>query len=126
MRSRRVPTVPPLAITDEERAELQRRVRAHTTPQRAAKRARIVLLAADGVPNRPIPPSVGMNEPTGAQWPRRFESERLAGLQDRQRPGRPLVYDHDQRLRLVATGAQEPPDPASPRLARHAPRALSH
>ena len=43
-----MPTVPPLAITDEERAELQRRVRAHTTPQRAAKRARIVLLAADG------------------------------------------------------------------------------
>jgi hypothetical protein len=45
-----VPNVPPLAITDEERVELQRRVRAHTTPQRAAKRARIVLLAAEGVP----------------------------------------------------------------------------
>jgi hypothetical protein len=51
-----VPTVPPLTITDEERAELERRVRAHTTPQRAAKRARIVLLAADGVPNRQISP----------------------------------------------------------------------
>jgi hypothetical protein len=38
--------VPPLSITDGERAELQRRVRAHTTPQRAAKRARVVLLAA--------------------------------------------------------------------------------
>jgi hypothetical protein len=35
-----VPTLPPLSITEEERAELQRRVRAHTTPQRAAKRAR--------------------------------------------------------------------------------------
>jgi hypothetical protein len=56
MRSRRVPTVPPLAITDTERAELQRRVRAHTTPQRAAKRARVVLLAAEGVPNRHIAP----------------------------------------------------------------------
>src|SRR5215216_2140895 len=113
MRSRRVPTVPPLAITDEERAELQRRVRAHTTPQRAAKRARIVLLAADGVTNRQIAPIVGMNEHTVAQWRRRFKSERLAGLTDRQRPGRPLVYDHDQRLRLVATVTQEPPDPAS-------------
>jgi hypothetical protein len=56
MRSRRVPTVPPLTITDAERAELQRRVRAHTTPQRAAKRARVVLLAADGLPNRQIAP----------------------------------------------------------------------
>src|SRR6187402_2156632 len=92
-----VPPVPPLTITDAERAELQRRVRAHTTPQRAAKRARIVLLAADGVPNRQIAPMVGMNEHTVAQWRRRFETERLAGLQDRQRPGRPLVYDHDQR-----------------------------
>jgi transposase len=108
-----VPTVPPLAITDAERVELQRRVRAHTTPQRAAKRARIVLLAADGVPNRQIGPIVGMNEHTVAQWRRRFETERLAGLQDRKRSGRPLVYDHDQRLRIVATVTQEPPDPAS-------------
>src|SRR5919198_2309417 len=103
MRSRRVPTVPPLTITDEERVKLQRRVRAHPTPQRAAKRARIVLLAADGLPNRQIAPIVGVNEHTVEQWRRRFETERLAGLQDRQRPGRPLVYDHDQRLRIVAT-----------------------
>jgi transposase-like protein len=74
-----MPTVPPLAITDEERAELQRRVRAHTTPQRAAKRARIMLLAAEGIPNRQIAPIVGMNEHTVAQWRRRFETERLAG-----------------------------------------------
>jgi transposase len=108
-----MPTIPPLAITDEERVELQRRVRAHTTPQRAAKRARIVLLAADGVPNRQIAPIVGMNEHTVAHWRHRFQAERLAGLTDRKRPGRPLVYDHDQRLRIVATVTQQPPDPAS-------------
>jgi transposase len=106
-------TIPPLSITDAERVELQRRVRAHTTPQRAAKRARIVLLAADGLPNRQIAPLVGMNQHTVAQWRRRFETERLAGLTDRKRPGRPLVYDHDQRLRIVATVTQQPPDPAS-------------
>jgi transposase len=108
-----MPTVPPLVITDEERAELQRRVRAHTTPQRAVKRARIVLLAAEGVPNRQIAPIVGVNQHTVSHWRRRFEAERLAGLEDRKRPGRPLVYDHDQRLRIVATVTQEPPDPAS-------------
>jgi len=106
-------TVPSLVITDEERAELQRRVRAHTTPQRAAKPARVVLLAADGVPNRQIAPIVGMNQHTVAHWRRRFECERLAGLEDRQRPGRPPVYGHDQRLRIVATVTEEPPDPAS-------------
>ena len=108
-----MPTIPPLVITEEERAELQRRVRAHTMPQRAAKRARVVLLAADGVPNRQIAPLVGMNQHTVAHWRRRFESERLAGLEDRQRPGRPPVYGHDERLRIVATVTEEPPDPAS-------------
>jgi transposase len=125
MRSRRVPTVPPLTITDEERAELERRVRAHTTPQRTAKRARVVLLAADGIPNRQVAPMVGMNEHTVAQWRRRFETERLAGLEDRKRPGRPLVYDHDQRLRLVATVTQQPPDPASHWSHSQLARALS-
>jgi transposase len=86
-----MPTVPPLGISDSERAELQRRVRAHTTPQRAAKRARIVLLAGDGVPNRQIALVLGMHEHTVAQWRRRFQTERLAGLTDRKRPGRPLV-----------------------------------
>jgi transposase len=108
-----MPTIPPLAITNAERAELQRRVRAHTTPQRAAQRARIVLLAADGLPNRQIAPIVGLNEHTVAHWRHRFEAERLAGLEDRPRPGRPLVYDHDQRLRILATVTQRPPDPAS-------------
>jgi transposase len=108
-----MPTVPPLSITEEERAELQRRVRAHTTPQRAAKRARVVLLAAEGVPNRQIATLVGMNQYTVSHWRHRFEAERLAGLEDRPRPGRPLVYGHDQRLRIVATVTQQSPDPAS-------------
>jgi transposase len=108
-----MPTIPPLVITEQERAELQRRVRAHTTPQRAAKRARVVLLAADGVPNRQIAAQMGMNQHTISHWRHRFEAERLAGLEDRPRPGRPLVYGHDQRLRIVATVTQEPPDPAS-------------
>src|SRR4029450_4402346 len=89
-----------------------RRVRAHTTPQRAAKRARIALLAADGTPPRQIAALGGMTQHTVAHWRRRFEAERLAGLEDRKRPGRPLVYDHDQRLRIVATGTHQPPDPA--------------
>jgi transposase-like protein len=92
-----MPTIPPLVITDEERAELQRRVRAHTTPQRAAKRARVVLLAADGVANRQIAPLIGMHQHTVSQWRHRFEAERLAGLEDRPRPGRPLIYGHDTR-----------------------------
>lgn len=106
-------TLPPLEITDEERAELERRVRAHTTPQRMAKRCPIVLLAADGVPNRQIAPEVGMSENQVGLWRRRFEEQRLKGLEDAPRPGRPRKYGHDERLRIVATATSTKPENAS-------------
>ena len=55
-------SVPVLEISVEERLELERRVRAHTTPQRMVKRCRLVLVAAEGVPLRQIAPEVGMIE----------------------------------------------------------------
>jgi transposase len=103
-------SVPPLEISDEERTELQRRVRAHTTTQRAAKRARLVLLAADGWPNRQIATTVGLSEEYVGVWRRRFVAERLAGLEDRPRSGRPRVYGHDDRLRIVATVTGQRPE----------------
>jgi transposase len=98
-----------LVITGEERAELERRVRAHTTPQRMVRRCRAVLLAAEGVPNRQIAPSVGLNENQVGLWRRRFEADRLAGLGDRPRSGRPRVYGHDERLKVVAKATSERP-----------------
>ena len=44
-------------ISAEERLELERRVRAHTTPQRMVRRCRVVLMAAEGVPSRRIAPT---------------------------------------------------------------------
>ncbi|MGQ0826654.1 MAG: IS630 family transposase [Actinomycetota bacterium] len=102
-----------MKITRAERAELNRRVRAHTTPQRMARRCRIVLLAADGVANRRIAPAVGMNENQVGVWRKQFEAERLAGLEDRPRSGRPRVYGHDERLKIVATATATKPEWAS-------------
>ncbi|HLG92687.1 MAG TPA: helix-turn-helix domain-containing protein [Acidimicrobiales bacterium] len=82
-------TVPPLQITDEEREELERRARAHTSPVRVARRARIILLAAEGLPNRQVARRVGIKESYVSLWRRRFAAEGLAGLEDRPRPGRP-------------------------------------
>jgi transposase len=103
-------TVPLLEITAEERLELERRVRAHTSTQRAAKRARLVLAAADGLPNRQIAALVGISEEYVGVWRRRFTGERLAGLEDRPRSGRPRTYGHDDRLRIVATVTGQRPD----------------
>lgn len=103
-------SVPVLEISDEERLELERRVRAHTTPQRMLKRARIVLLAAEGVSIRRIAGVVGMDQHYVGVWRRRFEAERLAGLEDRPRSGRPRVYGHDDRVKIVAKATSERPE----------------
>ena len=102
--------LPALEITTEQRVELERRMRAHTTTQRALRRARIVLLATDGMPSRQIARWVGIDEKAVAVWRRRFAAEGLKGLQDRRRPGRPRVYDHDARLAVVATVTTQQPE----------------
>src|SRR6266550_4082034 len=62
MRRCHMSRVPPLPVNALEREELERLVRAHTTPQRLVRRARAILLAADGVPNRRIAKEVGMSQ----------------------------------------------------------------
>lgn len=102
--------LPPVQIDDEDRAELERRVRSRTVQARDAQRARLVLLAADGESNRAIGSTIGLHYNQVAVWRRRFEQFGLVGLDDGQRPGRPPVYDHDQVLTMVHLVTTEPPD----------------
>lgn len=99
-----------LRISAGERAELERRVRARTTPKRVLQRAQVILLAADGVANRQIAKRVGMHENYVGEWRRRFDVERLDGLGDRCRSGRPRVYSHDDRVAIVAKATSERPE----------------
>jgi transposase len=63
-------------------------VRARTTEQRLVQRARIVLRAAAGVPNRAIAAEVGVAPMTVLLWRDRYSRAGLAGLGDEPRPGR--------------------------------------
>jgi transposase len=87
--------------------------RAGTVEARFAKRARIVLLAADGVSNREIGEVVDLHYNQVAVWRRRYGEFGVAGLGDEERPGRPCVYDHDDVLLLVKTVTEPPPDGAT-------------
>jgi transposase len=78
-----------------------------------AKRARIVLLAADGCSNRDIGVLVDLHYNQVAVWRRRYAEYGLGGLDDMERCGRPCVYDHDDVLLLVKTVTEEPPEGAS-------------
>src|SRR5512132_2326120 len=75
-------TVEPIALTEDERTELERRAGAHTSTVRAARRAKVILLCADGVPLRRIATTVGMDQHQVGQWRRRFLAARLGGLAD--------------------------------------------
>ena len=78
-----------------------------------AKRARIVLLAADGMSNRDIAAVVDLHYNQVGLWRSRYGEFGLAGLEDEERPGRPCVYDHDDVLLLVKTVTEPPPDGAT-------------
>jgi transposase len=92
---------PALVLRDGDREELERWARASTVTAAAAKRARIVLLAADGVANTRIAELVDATVTTVLSWRERYQSKGLVGLADRPRSGRPRTLDH--RAIVVAT-----------------------
>jgi transposase len=105
--------LPPLKLRPGDRAVLESWVRAGTVQARVAKRARIVLLAADGVSNRAIGETVDLHYNQVAVWRSRYGEFGLAGLADEERPGRPCIYGHDDVLLLVKTVTEPPPDGAT-------------
>jgi transposase len=87
--------LPPLELRDGDREVLEGWCRAGTVESRVAKRARIVLLAADGRSNRDIGELVDLHYNQVGVWRQRYREFGLAGLDDLERSGRPCVYDHD-------------------------------
>lgn len=71
-----------------------------------AQRARIVLLAADGVANTAIAERVGVSRPTVVSWRERYERNGIDGLHDEPRSGRPRLVDHRE---IVAATLKPPP-----------------
>jgi transposase len=71
-----------------------------------AQRARIVLLAGDGVSNTEIAARVGVSRQTVVSWRARYSRSGIAGLSDEPRPGRPRSIDHD---RIITETLKPPP-----------------
>lgn len=97
-----------IMLTAEERTELERRVRARTSSQQAALRARIVLRAAAGARNIDIAAELGVARHTVQQWRDRFAAARLAGLVDRPHRPPPRQYGPDRQARIVVLACQSP------------------
>jgi transposase len=73
----------------------------------------MILLMADGESNRTIGELVDLHYNQVGIWRKRYEEFGLAGLEDEERPGRPVVYDHDDVLLLVKLVTEEPPEGAT-------------
>src|SRR3954465_3516306 len=98
-----------LDVSEADRQELQRRPRGRGAPARVGERARIVLLAADGVPGKEIAAIVGCAEGTVVTWRGRYAESGLAGLADLPRPGKPSPLPEALRDRVLGVPLPEPP-----------------
>jgi transposase len=99
----------PIVVAAEERTALEAWARAPTTEQRLVERARIVLLAADGWASRAIAREVGCARGVVSRWRVRFARDRLAGLADAPRSGKPRTYGEDAGRRILALLDRSPP-----------------
>ena len=96
----------PVGLRDGDREQLERWIRSSTIPAGLAQRARIVLLAADGVSNVEISERLGVSKPTVTSWRDRYRDGGIAALDDRPRSGRPRTLDHRE---IVAATLKSPP-----------------
>jgi transposase len=99
----------PIVLTVEDRETLERWSRRPKTPHSIAQRARIVLLAADGLTNVVIGERVGVNHTTVTKWRTRFLYGGLDALADEQRPGAPRKFGDDAIEAIVVKTLSEKP-----------------
>jgi transposase len=95
-------------LTPDERAALERRVRARTSPQQAVLRAQIILRAAAGARNEDIAAALGIARHTVQRWRDRFAATRLPGLADRPHQPPPRRYGPERQAQIVLLACQSP------------------
>ncbi len=98
-----------LAVSDADRARLERMARDRSAPARVAERARIVLLAAEGLTGPQIAERVGCTEPTVVKWRGQYAEAGLAGLADAPRPGGPKTVLTEAVITEILSATLTPP-----------------
>jgi transposase len=104
------PKLVPVELTDEERVALGAWSRRRKTAQALALRSRIVLRCAAGGTIGEVAAELGVSRDMVSKWRSRFLRDRLEGLTDEPRPGRPrTVSDEQVEAVITATLEQAPP-----------------
>src|SRR3990170_3839833 len=98
-----------IVLTETDRKELERLQRSAAAPAGLARRARAVLLIADGMGGVQVAERTGYTAVQVSRIRHRFAREGLRGLRDRPRSGRPRVYGDRTRAKVVALTLKPPP-----------------
>lgn len=81
-----------ILLSENEREELEGMARKYTAPYFEVVRAKLILLAADGLENQVIAERLGLQRQVVSKWRKRFYTHRLEGLSDQPRSGRPAGF----------------------------------
>ncbi|MCO1661191.1 IS630 family transposase [Pseudonocardia humida] len=100
----------PLVLREGDRARLEALTRASSVRAGLALRARIVLLAADGLPNAEIARRTGTSRPTVVDWRARYDAGGITFLHDQKRSGRPPEIDDVAVVVATLTEDGRPPE----------------
>ena len=103
-----------LTVSESDRQELEAVSRSLSLPSGLVRRARIVLLSADGLTNKEIAARLQVSQPTVGKWRDRFMKCGIQGLHDELRPGRPRSIADERVAELVNTTLHtQPPQEAT-------------
>src|SRR3546814_7615211 len=102
-----------LVLSPEERSYLERQVRRHRVARSLSERSRVILRCADGLSNKAVAADLGLHEHTVGKWRRRFLTERLDGLVDEPRAGRPRTIEDAQVAAVIERTLRATPDDAT-------------
>lgn len=95
-------------LTVDEHKVLRDIVKKSTSEQRMVLRAQIILLAAEGHRNKEIMEIMDVSKPVVVKWRKRFAQDRLEGLNDATRSGKPRVYGPEVRIKVAAEACKPP------------------
>ena len=102
-----------VVLSAEEHAQLTVLAASRSLPHAMVARAQLVLWAAQGESSTVIAERLGWSMPTVGKWRQRFVEQRVAGLHDELRPGRPRTYGDEQVAQLINRVLRSKPDNAT-------------
>ena len=103
----------PITLSKEEKEQLQSIANSRSLPYSLVNRSRIVLMAAQGTPNRTIAQKVNLSPQMVCKWRQRYIQQGLSGLHDELRPGRPRSISDEKVAVLVRKTLQSKPQDAT-------------